>query len=311
LWNSSYRSSSVRPKNIPVKPLSFLVFPKLPKHLNQPRTSWFSPQNPPNDFWSSSYRSPSVLPKNIPVKTLSLLVFQKLLKRSKLSNQPTKGWFCTKTPPNDFWNSSYHFSISITHKYFSQNFAIFVFPKVPKLSNQPRVSWFCPQNPTDDMWSSSYRSPSVWPKNILIKTFSLLVYPKLPKLSNQPRMSWFCPQNPLKWFVQQFLCFSISTAQKYFDQNFVTFGLPKTSQTCQTFKPTHNGLVMPPKSPALFLEHFLSFSISTAQKYFGQNFVTFGLPKHSNQPRMRWFCPQNPLYDFVCTKAKHVIWSSQ
>jgi len=78
--------------------------------------------------------------------------------------------------------------------------------------------------------------------------------------------------------VDQFLLFSISTAQKYFGQNFVTFGLPKTSQT---FKPTQNELVLPPKPPTWFVMQFLSFPFCTAQKYSGQNFVTCGLPKTS------------------------------
>jgi len=35
------------------------------------------------------------------------------------------------------------------------------------------------------------------------------------------------------------------------------------------------------------------------QKYSGQNFVTFGLPKLSNKRRISWFCDQNPSKWFV------------
>jgi len=107
LCSNSYLSPSVRPKNIPVKTLSLLVFPKLPKLSNQARTGWFCPQNPLYDFWSSSYHSPSLWPKNISVKTLSLLVFLKLL---KLSTKPIMVGFAPRTRPNDLWSSSYYSS---------------------------------------------------------------------------------------------------------------------------------------------------------------------------------------------------------
>ena len=226
----------------------------------------------------------------------------KTSKLVKVANQPKMSWFCPQNPRTWFIVQFLLFSISTAHKYFGQNFVTFGNTKTFQTFKPTKNEFILtPKTPENDLLCSSYRFSSVQAKNISLKTLSLLVVPKLPKLANHPKMSWFCPQNPRTWFVVQFILFSINSAQKYFGQNFVTFGSSKTSQTCQ---PTQTELVLPPKPP----EHDLQCSSYRFSLVRPKNIsvktlsllIVAKLSKLANQPKMSRFCPQNPPNMICC-----------
>ena len=209
----------------------------------------------------------------------------------KVENFAQMTWFCIRNIPTLFVVQFLSSLVSMAEKYFSRIFM--TFPdldtietglKEAKLKIGPRWLCFASETYPQCLGCISYHFPSVRPKNILIKFWRLfwaLKAPEQQKMKIRHRWLGFTSET-YPHCLGAVLIVSSQYGWKMFQSNFDNFSGIGLHRNRLGEGEVENRARMTPfctrNIPTMFGVQFLSFPVSTAEKYFGQILTTFSGP---------------------------------
>jgi len=161
---------------------------------------------------------------------------------------------------------------------FWQHFRDRALPALPKLKTRPhQYGWNIPT-----LFGVQFLSfPISMAKKCFGRILTTFLRPSTTgatKVENRTKMTTFGTRNIPTHFVVQFLSFPISTVQKCFGRILTTFPDLGTTGAGKVENWTHVTRFCTRNIPTRFWTQFLSFCISTAEKWLGQILTTFSGP---------------------------------